>query len=176
MQPFTSDMKSLLARRIEQASPAELMLFAGTLAAVEQTPAPKAAAMLEPASKRFEILDDDLVKDHETGLTWLRGYVPGGKRPWKESIAAAAAFELRGMKFRAPTIRERLSINDYERHNPAINTEVFNSDRSGWEWTSTLDHESPASFAWGVHFLSGYSYRGYHGHEGFVRAVRVGQF
>lgn len=127
------------------------------------------------AQPRFEILDEDLVTDHETGLTWLRYFVPGGKRSHQASMDAANNFTLNGLKFRAATIRERISINDYERCNPAIDTSVFTSERYGWEWTSTLDAESPADFAWVVGLDYGGSVRGSRNGYGWVRAVRVGQ-
>jgi hypothetical protein len=109
---------------------------------------------------RFEV-DDDIVIDHQTGLTWLRDYVPGGKRSWQESVDSAAALDVRGWKWRAPTIKELLSIVDYERSDPAFNTDVFKGG-SDWVWSSTPLKADPGVCAWGVGFSFGLSSWGLH--------------
>ena len=134
----------------------------------------------EPAAKqlpliqtRYEIVDDDVVLDRSTGLMWARDYVPGGQRDWQSSIDAAAKLDLRGWKWRAPTVQEQLSIVDYERRDPAFDTSVFRGN-SSWVWTSTPLAQSPF-YAWLVYFSDGSSSWGNRSGGGFVRAVRVGQ-
>ena len=177
MTTLRSELQGVIARHLALAPAHRLPAIIGALAEIEDRP--QVVSVLGHArpviAPRFEIVDDDIVIDHSTGLTWLRGYVPGGRRSYDESMKAAAAFSLRDWQWRAPTIQERLSINDYERHNPAIDTSVFRSEPSGWEWTATVDHESPSGCAWIVYFDDGDSFRGGRGNGGFVRAVRVGQ-
>jgi hypothetical protein len=76
--------------------------------------------------------------------------------------------------WRLPTIRELLTLVDYERRDPAINTEFFACE-SGWYWTSTPWAGSPADCAWGVYFYYGGANYGRHDSYGFVRAVRASQ-
>lgn len=171
MTTLSNELKSVITRRLEIADSREILAIVSALCADE---APVTTPSMPDATPRFEILNEELVRDCTTGLVWTRGFVPGGKRSWKESMDAAAAFTCNGWKFRAPTIAERLTINDYGRHSPAINTDVFHSEESGWEWTSTPYAHSPGDYAWVVDFSGGvasYSGRSY---NGWVRGVRVG--
>jgi hypothetical protein len=119
--------------------------------------------------------DHVAVFDSKTGLTWLAGNVGGDKSmPWREAVTAAAAVNALGKTdWRAPTIEELLSIVDYTRCDPAVDTEYFKGP-FGWTWSAT-EAKSPAGFAWGVLLGYGYSYRGYQCYDGLVRAVRSGQ-
>lgn len=165
MNAIVSDLREIILHRFKTASLKELL---------ELTPQVIPQAALRIAD-RFEIVDDEIAIDHKTGLTWLRDYVPGGSRNWSASLEAASACNMRGWKWRAPTIEERLSINDYERHDPAFNAEVFKG-APAWEWTSTVDNSAPRGRAWGVDSNFGNSVRLNQSYVGFVRAVRVGQF
>jgi 23S rRNA pseudoU1915 N3-methylase RlmH len=192
MKSIATDIKQLLIGRIEQSSPVEILRIASGLAANEtieamcagyamRTTAPIAPAAAAP---RFVNLDADgkpttgehvAVYDRKTNLTWSRELVAGGSRNWKDSLAAAAAVRLLGKDdWRAPTLEERLSINDYTKHSPALDTEYF-AKESGWEWTSTPDAESPSDGAWFVSLGFGGSYRSYQSSHYSVRAVRAGQ-
>ena len=69
---------------------------------------------------------------------------------------------------------ELLSIVDYSRTSPAIDTDAFQCE-SSWYWTATPYAGSPADYAWFVYFDGGNSsYSGRTG-GGYVRAVRAGQ-
>ena len=114
------------------------------------------------------------VYDATTGLIWARSLLPGGERTWKDACEAAGKAQLCGAAARAPTIRERIGITDFERHSPALDTAFF-AKESGWEWTSTVDAESPAVCAWVVYLGCGYAYRFDQGLRARVRAVRSGQ-
>lgn len=190
---ISADIKKLLVTRIEESSPAEILRIASGLAANETIEAISAGHAMRAtppkvsAPRFIKLLANGLawldpqdgecvaVYDSKTNLTWSHALVAGGSRNWKDSLAAAAAVRLLGKNdWRAPTLEERLSINDYTRHSPAVDTEYF-AKESGWEWTSTPDAESPSDCAWGVLLGSGYSLRGSQGHRGYVRAVRAGQ-
>lgn len=121
--------------------------------------------------ERFRILGN-VVKDLDTGLIWTRAVLPG-KWDWKMAISLPPLCEIGGYRdWRAPTLEERLSINDYTRAAPALDISIFISDPLGWEWTSTLYVPSPGDCAWLVTLNKGYSYWFNHSHKGFVRAVR----
>lgn len=189
---ISADIKKLLVTRIEQSSPAEILRIASGLAANETIEALSAGhamrttAPVVPAAAgaRLVNLDADgkpttgahvAVFDRKSNLTWSRELVAGGPRNWKDSLAAAAAVRLLGKDdWRAPTLEERLSINDYTRHSPALDTEYF-AKESGWEWTSTPDAESPSGYAWDVSLGCGYSDRCSQSDRNGVRAVRAGQ-
>lgn len=193
MKSIATDIKQLLVSRIEQSTPAEILRIACGLAAnetIEALSAGHAVRDTEPkaSAQRFTKLLANgrvwldpqdgacvAVYDSKTNLTWSHALVAGGSRSWKDSLAAAAAVRLLGKEdWRAPTIEERLSINDYTKHSPALDSEYF-ANESGWEWTSTPDAESPSDCAWGVGLGGGSSGRvGQSSHSG-VRAVRAGQ-
>jgi hypothetical protein len=175
MQTLSSELKQLIGRRLEVASSQEILAIASSLC-VEAAPAVASVpANVEFfGTSTFEIIDEKMVRDRRTGLVWLRDYVPGGKRNWKESIEAAENFTFGGFKWRAPTIREQLSIIDYGRHHPAYDASVFNGE-DGWMWTSTVYSESPGDYAWGVSGYFGNAYIYNRSYKGFVRAVRVSQ-
>lgn len=188
---ISADIKQLLVARIEQSNPAEILRIACGIAANETIEALSAgyAARQVPiaglaAGPRFVNLGADgkpttgahvAVYDRKTNLTWSRELVPGGSRNWKDSLAAAAAVRLLGKEdWRAPTLEERLSINDYTKHSPALDTAHF-AKESGWEWTSTPDAEDPSFYAWGVGLGYGHSSRSFRSYRYLVRAVRAGQ-
>lgn len=142
---------------------------------------PKAAA---PA-KRFTKLGADglptmdnhvAVFDSKTGLTWSAGPLLGGKYlTHAEALAACKAFELFGKKdWRAPTIEELISIIDYSRASPAVDTDVF-AEPYGWTWSST-PASAPAGYVWDVYLNNGYSNRVHRDNHYRVRAVRADQF
>ncbi len=176
METLSTELKSVIARRIERAQPDEIMAITGALAALEiatPTAAPRPAADIKA---RFELVGNgEIVRDHTTGLEWARKPL-ADRHEWKDAAAACSALKLCGhTDWRLPTVRELQSIVDFERHDPAIDTDYFECPVS-WFWASTPLKSSPGDCAWGVNFHSGYAGWGYHYGSGFVRAVRVGQF
>lgn len=132
-----------------------------------QQPSPKASG------SRF-VVEGDSVHDRTTGLQWTRGNVGEKALNWADAKAAAAAVRIGDRTdWRLPTIRELLTLADYERKDPAIDP-AFKCD-SAWYWTSTPAAASPSGCAWIVYFGSGHSSWGYQSFEGQVRAVRPGQ-
>lgn len=173
MKNLSNELKGVIGRHLQVAGPRQVLAIASALC-LEDAPAAGVQSVVQSIRSRFEVIDNDQALDHETGLIWLRDHVPGGKRNWKDSLAAAASMTVGGHKWRAPTIREQLSIVDYTRVNPAFDTDVFRG-AADWVWTSTPDCESPGDYAWYVYFYDGYSNRSFQSYYGFVRAVRVGQ-
>jgi len=123
---------------------------------------------------RFEQLEVGVL-DNSTGLIWTRDNVPGGRMNWKDAQEACAKLTLGGFSdWRLPTIKELLTLVDYGRHAPAIDS-VFNCE-SAWYWSSTPLASSPGDCAWYVYFKYGLAFWDSPNGYGFVRAVRVGQF
>ncbi len=110
------------------------------------------------------------VIDNETGLIWMadaskeRMTFPQAKT-YAESLGTGAA------SWRLPTIKELLSLVDYTRHSPAIDTEFFRCE-SAFHWSSTPVASSPSVCARYVGFYGGNSYYNYQSYDAFVRAVR----
>lgn len=115
------------------------------------------------------------VYERATGLVWGRKLLPG-EAAWSDSIAKASAALLCGSPARAPTVRERFCLSEFDRVLPALDTDYFDaSEKDSWEWTST-PAPAPSGGAWVVNLGDGSSYRGYQRYRYHVRAVRAGQF
>jgi Protein of unknown function (DUF1566) len=127
---------------------------------------------------KMEPLADQSAKDHvavrdiDTGLIWTANNVGDGRLQHKAAIKACVALTLgEQTDWRLPTIKELLTLVNYERVDPAIDIDAFPTCKPNWYWSS-----SPAvgdsDSAWGVLFYDGYSNAGYRNGDGFVRAVR----
>lgn len=137
-------------------------------------PDAKPRVLETPAGPRFQV-DGETVVDRATGLEWSRENVPGGQMKWAAAGEACTKLTLGGHSdWRLPTIRELLTIVDYERHEPAIDTDAFKCE-SSYYWTSTPAHSSPGVYAWFVYFSHGYADWSFQDSGGYVRAVRASQ-
>ena len=63
----------------------------------------------------------------------------------------------------------RLSIVDYTRTGPALNTKFFRVPGSDWHWTSTRYAGNPSSLAWSVILHDGNA--GIYGQDGSGRVL-----
>ena len=173
-QTLSNELRSVIEKRLHAASPQQVLTIASALCLQElriEAPFPPMSAT--PAS-RFEV-EKHTVLDRRTGLMWMRQTMPGGHMPWAKAKEACSLHDLGGYTdWRLPTIRELLTIVDYERHEPAIDAAAFQCE-SAWYWSSTPYASSPGVFAWIVGFDFGYA--GWSGQvsNGFVRACRAGQ-
>jgi hypothetical protein len=180
MHALRTNIRGLVTRHVEQADDRQLLdIVTALYGKPEQevpAPAPASARAGGPwiVTPRFELVSDAIACDTTTGLEWTRKHVTPKAVPWADAAKACETLDLAGGGWRLPTIRELLTLVDYERHDPAINTDVFTCE-SNWYWTSTAAAPSPGDCAWGVNFDDGdadwYGRDGY----GFVRAVRGGQ-
>jgi hypothetical protein len=114
------------------------------------------------------------VYDAESKLYWTRKVLPCGAVPWQRAMDECLDLDLlNAADWRAPTICEQLSIIDYERSEPALDTEYFDGEH-GWTWTST-PAKALSGCAWSVALPNGTSYRFPQSYGYLVRAVRAGQ-
>jgi hypothetical protein len=127
---------------------------------------------------------DGTVTHQTTGLTWMRcavGQTWSGSscegsvtyHNWQDAVAMTRAFA--GYSdWRLPTENELLTIADYSRYSPAINTEVFPNTPNDWFWSASVYADYP-DYAWLVYFGNGsdsyYDKFSYYA----VRLVRGGQ-
>ena len=172
METLEHELKAVIARRLDNAGAREVLAIASALC--DGAEPAKVALPAAVTGKRFAV-ESDTVLDHATGLEWTRDNVPGGRMNWKAAQEACGKLKLGGHSdWRLPTIRELLTIVDYERHEPAIDTEAFKCE-STYYWTSTPTASSPGGCAWYVNFSNGYAYWSFHGYDNYVRAVRASQ-
>jgi Protein of unknown function (DUF1566) len=191
MKALAHDIRKLLADRIQTASAADLFAIATSICANDEDEAelttgrafkPLTAVATDlPRFTRYDLHGAVVqsggvaIYDAETNLTWTIAPLECGAVPWKDALQACSNFRLFGKDdWRAPTVKERVSIIDYTKVGPALYAE-FDAGGAGWEWTSTVDAESPSDCAWYVGLHDGDVGRGYRTGRGDVRAVRAGQ-
>ena len=171
MQTLGNKLRSVIEDQLRSATPRQVLAIASALCTEEIEIAQAAPSA---STSRFETRGN-IVIDHRTGLMWDRQTLPGGRMSWAKAKEACSLHDLGGYTdWRLPTIRELLTIVDYERHEPAIDTTAFQCE-SAWYWSSTPYASSPGAYAWYVFFDLGGAYWNDQGGLGFVRACRAGQ-
>lgn len=125
----------------------------------------------QPKPSRFIDNDDGTIIDKETNLVWQKED-DGVTRTWEEAkeYCENNKAKLPGEGWRTPTVKELISIVDYDKHDPAIYP-VFTKTRSSYYWSDTA-HADGAVCAWFVFFGNGVVNYGSRGDHFFVRAVR----
>ncbi len=98
-------------------------------------------------------------------LEW-QADVPDEKFTWAQAKAYAASL---GAGWRLPTIKELLTLVDYEKHDPACS--IFSDCPSEWFWSSSA-LSGDTSVAWFVSFYYGASSHNGVGNTHRVRCVR----
>ena len=129
--------------------------------------ATSAARSVASTRPRFTVLPGGTeVADRTTGLTWQRGPAPEGKS-WSDAKSYCATL---GKGFRLPTVKELVSIVDFTKVQPALDTAVFFSPSLDSFWTSSA--VAGFSNAWLVDFKTGETDFGTVGARHQVRCVR----
>jgi hypothetical protein len=123
---------------------------------------------------------DGTVTDTSTGLMWQQT-ASSNKMTWEDALAYCEALNLGGhIDWRLPTVKELISLIDYSRYNPAINTNYFPDTVASFFWSSTINANSTNN-AWCINFYNGSTSGAWGlGFDGggvgkSVRAVRGGQ-
>ena len=137
--------------------------------AVKEIKSPVLSVQAEVMGEKFIDNGDGTILDKETGLMWAK---KGSDRElnFKDAEKYCKGFDLAGHKdWRLPTIKELISIIDYERRNPTIDP-VFEC-KSSWYWSGT-GYAGDSGGAWYVYFGGGGVGWGSRGYDGYVRPVR----
>lgn len=116
------------------------------------------------------------VYDPATNLVWGRALLRGAAS-WETSMEKVGKALLCGLPARAGSIRERITIINFDRAWPALYTDYF-APESGWEWTGSEcknEDGSPSGDAWVVFLGDGLCYRALRGDRFLVRPVLAGQ-
>lgn len=177
----TSRKKTAARKPVRRSAPLSLSARIERLEKAVLFPVPAKAAV---PTERFVNLDGGgkptkgdhvAVYDHKTRLTWTAAPLGAGKEMnHADAMKACGLLNLLDYEdWRAPTIEELLSIVDYTRCDPAVDTAHFKGP-FGWTWSSTLV-ASPSGYAWFVDLFGGFSYRNGRSYLYLVRAVRAGQ-
>lgn len=103
--------------------------------------------------------DNGVVTDNLTRLQWQDEYGDNNQsaeyNTWENAVAYCKKLYLDGSAWRLPTRAELLTIVDYGRIDPSINT-IFQQTVGFFYWTNT-DHAKYDTNAWRVSFNNGYS-------------------
>ncbi len=118
------------------------------------------------------VVGDGTVLDEVTGLQWQREG-DGVVRTWLGALSYCGSLELAGYSdWRLPGEWELITLVDFGKVSPAIDTTAFPDTRSSLYWTST-EHAGSAEMAWSVLFSYGYVAPNPKTHDNaFVRCVR----
>ena len=118
---------------------------------------------------------DDTVTDTGTGLTWQR-QAPNTQMNWKEALGYCENLYFAGYSdWRLPSREELRSIVNYEKYDPAADTEYFPEiSLFFYCWSSTTSANSEG-LAWNVNFSNGDDGYDDKSSSRYVRAVRGGQ-
>ncbi|MGH9644781.1 MAG: DUF1566 domain-containing protein [Terriglobales bacterium] len=185
MRSLRADLNELVARHVSRHPTARVLTLIEQLCDVES---PGETQDLHRADiERFTKISTECerlpssatdwaaVHDSRTNLVWTRQVLDCGEVGHAEAMKAASAVRLFRdcAAWRAPTIEEQLSIIDYGRSEPALDTRYFDG-KFGWTWTST-PAKALSGCAWGVGLDGGGSGRLRQDAGGFVRAVCAGQ-
>jgi len=115
------------------------------------------------------------VTDEATGLMWQQETIQNNMMSWRQALSYCERLNLGGhTDWRLPTIKELLSLVDYSRYNPAINTKYFLDAKSSFYWSSTTAALNE-DYAWGVNFEYGHDGLETKKYSYYVRAIRGGK-
>lgn len=184
MGSLSTELKAVITRHLHSASRAEVLAIASALTA-DDVPLEFRASVTDRSTPLIKIgaageqlersaTDWEAVLDTRTGLIWTRHYV-GKRMPWAKAIEQPQGITVAGYTdWEAPSIRQQLSIVDYDRSSPAIHTDFFDVEsNSDWCWSRTPVKSSPGDYAWYVSFGDGGAGWLPQSREGFVRGVRA---
>lgn len=110
------------------------------------------------------------ITNKDSGLMWQQETPE--KMTWDQAETYCKNLNLGGYTdWRLPTIQELLSMVDYTRYIPAIDTNYFPYTASSFYWSSTVYCDLITN-VWGVDFYNGISDYYYKLSSYYVRAVR----
>lgn len=120
-------------------------------------PNPASAGLPHPAS--YTDLGDGTVRDNVTGLVWQKAQ-PSQTYAWADAKTYCSGLTLAGRTWHLPTRIELISIVDFTRGNPQIDTTAFPGTVGGYTWTSSpwvvSQITSKPQDAWMINFADGF--------------------
>lgn len=116
-------------------------------------PMPNPASAMLPNPASYTVNADGTVRDNVTRLVWQQA-VDANTYTFDEAKAYCKGLALAGGGFRAPTRIELISLVDFTRLGPAIDTTAFPATPSERFWSST-QYAYGSDFGWEVSFGGG---------------------
>jgi hypothetical protein len=138
-------------------------------------PNPATAGLPNPAS--YTVVGDGTVKDNVTGLVWQQTVTATQAYTWTAAQTYCQTLPLAGRTWRLPTRIELLSIVDFTRTSPALDTTVFpGTPGAKYTWTNSpwvvSQIATKPQLSWIVNFYEGLtSNAGDRTQEEYVRCV-----
>ena len=128
----------------------------------------------------ISLFASSIVIDSNTKLQWQDDYSDNGgnikSATWADAISYCENSSLGDYTdWRLPNKNELLSLVDYGKYNPSIDTNKFTNVGSSYCWSSTTGADYSDS-AWVVDFDDGYTNGNGKSSTNYVRCVRAGQF
>lgn len=119
-------------------------------------PIPDPTTPGSPRAQSYDTSSAGVVLDRVTHLTWQR-HVDPVTRTWREAKQYCACLELGGHDdWRMPSRIELVSIVDFTKNTPSIDSVAFPETPSEWFWTSSTLAANPEE-AWYIYFDNGFS-------------------
>jgi hypothetical protein len=123
-------------------------------------PNPASAGLPNPAS--YTDQGNGTVEDNVTGLVWQKAVTTAQAYTWADAITYCEGLTLAGLTWRLPTRVELLSITDFTRTSPAIDTTAFPDTPGGkYTWTASpwvvSQIATKPQYSWIVNFYEGLS-------------------
>jgi hypothetical protein len=119
-------------------------------------PMPDPAVHGTPSAQSYDTSAPGVVLDQVTHLMWQRTVAPV-TQTWSGAKQYCACLQLGGHDdWRLPSRIELVSIVDFTRHTPSIDSIAFPDTPLEWFWTSTALAENPEE-AWYIYFDNGFS-------------------
>ena len=113
---------------------------------------------------------NNTITDNVTGLQWQK-WDAGTTSAWDAANTYCSGLSLAGTGWRLPTHLELMSIVDYGKHTPAINSTYFPSTLSYYYWSSTISASDSMS-VWIVNFFDGFVIDDVKTYPHYARCVR----
>jgi len=123
---------------------------------------------------RFTDSGDGTVLDNLTSLVWTKDTQQvRGTMTWADALSACNHLDFAGHSdWRLPTVRELLSLVDYEQHDPALPPgHPFDNVQFIFYWSGTT-YDASAINAWGVYLCNGYAFNYHKATRAYVWPVR----
>ena len=119
---------------------------------------------------KFTDNKDGTITDNETGLMWQQE--EPGTMTWANALSYCNDLSLGGQSdWRLPNVEELISIVDYTKYDPAIDTIYFLNTYASFYWSSTTNAKD-TYLAWYVYFYDGYINYHRKSNNNYVRCVR----
>ena len=129
---------------------------------------------VETVDSRYVDNNDGTVSDTITGLMWQKA-MPDFEMTWAKALEYCENSTLANYSdWRLPTLKELISLVDYNRYDPTIDISFFPNTAASHHWTSTTGGYS-SCYAWLVDFYKGNEGNQTKSWDAYVRPVRGGQ-